>query len=736
MKNNDSAIEQLNESQQQAVLSEQKYNLILAGAGSGKTRVLTNRITHLLQSSITHPSAIFAVTFTNKAASEMKNRVFYQIGNRPPAMWIGTFHSLALRLLRTHSQAAKLNPDFQILDSQDQIRLVKRVIIDLNLNDKIYQPKFVANFINQNKENGKRSKDIKDFGDGNLTEYIKIYQKYEQICLRSGLVDFAEILLLASETLQNNPDLQEHYNQRFSHILIDEFQDTNKIQYNWIKQLAGKNSCVFAVGDDDQSIYGWRGAKIENILNFSHDFVGTKTTRLEQNYRSTSNILNAANSLIVKNTGRMGKNLWTKEGTGELIDLFVGMNELEEAEFVSNCIMEYRNDKDIAYQDIAILYRTNAQSRIFEEFFINRKIPYHIYGGLRFFEREEIKDALGYLRLISNKNEDVSFARIINRPTRGIGQKSLQQIQDYSAQNNLSFYQSLQQMLQDKNSHNFATKAYNSLQAFIIMIDNFTQLANKIPLSDLIRDMLNESSLLDLYLQDKTEKGKSKTDNLKEFVNTGLQIFMFDEEIPDTENQLQLFLNHISLEQGEKNKQKSDCVQMMSLHSAKGLEFPYVFMVGMEENIFPTSRSIDDNKKLEEERRLCYVGITRARLKLHLCLAQTRQLYGKTNYNIASRFIKEISETYVKQAMQSSDYDNCLSDDFSESSSEDAAPVSFDKSNLDYSLGSFVRHRKFGEGVVTEFAGSGAHKRVQVTFGTSVKWLVCQYARLIPETFE
>jgi DNA helicase II / ATP-dependent DNA helicase PcrA len=714
-------LEQLNSSQQDAVISQHKYNLILAGAGSGKTRVLTSRISYLLQQKKTHPLSVFAVTFTNKAAKEMKDRIYAQIGGQPAVMWIGTFHSLALRILRSHWQTANLKQNFQILDSQDQTRMVKRIITDLNLNDKIFQARYATNFINDYKEEGKRAKDIKDSDNISFKEYIKIYQRYEDSCQEAGLVDFGEILLRTLQTLKNNPDILQHYQQRFSHILVDEFQDTNKIQYNWIKQLAGEKNNVFAVGDDDQSIYGWRGAKIENILNFNKDFQGTNTTRLEQNYRSCSNILDAANALISKNTGRMGKNLWTKIGTGEKIDLFVGLNEYEEAEFVVNKIQEYQKNKDFKLEDVAILYRTNVQSRIFEEVLIRYKIPYHIYGGLRFFEREEIKDVLAYLRLIANQNEDIAYSRIINRPARGIGKITQQQIADFAKNNSVSLFVATKKMLLGCN--NFSTKAKNSLVKFTKMIDGFSILSKKIDLVDLFKDVLSESGLLDLYNQDKSEKGKTKTDNLKDFVNTGGDIFIFEEEIPEKSEQLLSFLNHISLEQGEKNNSAEDNIQMMSLHSAKGLEFPIVFMVGMEENIFPTSRSIETHSKLEEERRLCYVGITRAKEKLHLCLADSRQLYGKTNYNLPSRFIKEIPQKYITN--KSID----INANLKEEQIEDE--INLNNKTLPYTFGSRVSHPKFGEGIVTDFAGSGSHKRVQVTFSTSVKWLSMLHAKLI-----
>ncbi|GAB1039023.1 MULTISPECIES: DNA helicase II [Shewanella] len=714
-----SLLDGLNDKQREAVAAPQSSMLVLAGAGSGKTRVLTHRIAWLLQVENQSPYSIMAVTFTNKAAAEMRERVEKIVGNHMGRMWIGTFHGLAHRLLRTHWQDAGLPQNFQILDSDDQLRLLKRILKSLNLDEKQYPPRMVAGYINGKKDEGLRPKHL----DGGLfpmeQKLVQIYQVYQESCDRAGLVDFAEILLRAHELFLNKEHILVHYQDRFRNILVDEFQDTNAIQYAWIRVLAGKSANVMIVGDDDQSIYGWRGAQVENLHKFLQDFPNAETIRLEQNYRSSGNILKASNELIANNPDRLGKQLWTEDVDGEPISVYCAFNEMDEARFIIGRIGDWQ-DKGGSLSDCAILYRSNAQSRVLEEALLHKGLAYRIYGGLRFFERQEIKDAMGYLRLIANRDDDAAFERVVNTPARGIGDRTLDILRTTARQQQLTLWQACVRLLEEKV---LAGRAANAVRSFMDLIVQLRSDTEELPLYRQADIVIQDSGLKAMYEQEKGEKAQARVENLEELV-TAARTFEVPEELVDM-GELNAFLSHAALEAGEGQADAhTDAVQLMTLHSAKGLEFPLVFMAGVEEGLFPSQLSLEEGDRLEEERRLCYVGMTRAMQQLYITYAESRRIYGRENYSRPSRFIKEIPPQYLQEIRLKAQVATPMANNrFSKSQS------SFNDTG--FNVGQRVLHPKFGEGIVTNFEGQGAQARVQVNFDDfGSKWLVVAYAKL------
>ena len=712
--------DELNDAQRDAVAAPAGPILVLAGAGSGKTRVLTCRVAWLVEAMEISPLSILAVTFTNKAAREMRGRIEKILGFPVGGMWMGTFHGLAHRLLRQHWQEAGLTQDFQILDSDDQLRLIKRAMKELALDEEYWPPKEVQWFINDHKEEGRRPGDPQiQSPDPRKRTLLGIYEKYEGLCRRFALVDFAELLLRALELMKSNQVLRERYLERFRHVLVDEFQDTNAIQYEWLKLLVRKSNNLFAVGDDDQSIYGWRGARVENILQFERDFPGTQTFRLEQNYRSTGNILNAANGVITRNNDRLGKELWTEGAEGEPVKVYTAYNETDEARFVIDRISAWVDGGGLR-SEVAVLYRSNAQSRVFEEILLDTGMPYRVYGGLRFFERAEIRDALAYLRLCSSRQNDPAFERVVNTPTRGIGNKTLEQIREYASGNNLPMWAAMEIMLQ---GNHLGGRAHGALSAFRELIEDMSGQFQDQELTARIEIMLALSRLVEYYQKGKGEKGQARVENLQELISAARN---FEHEEEDGLKPMDAFLSHASLEAGEGQAQDwEDCVQLMSLHSAKGLEFPLVFLTGLEEGLFPHQRSIEEPGRLEEERRLCYVGMTRAMQQLYLSHAEVRRLYGRENYTRPSRFLAEIpgeflSEIRVSRATVRHAYQP-----------PPITPGMSDEGDGDVNVGGQVSHPKFGEGVVVHIEGRGEYARVQVNFESAgSKWLVLAYANL------
>jgi DNA helicase-2/ATP-dependent DNA helicase PcrA len=711
-------LDSLNEKQRDAVAAPRSNLLVLAGAGSGKTRVLVHRIAWLLAVENCSPYSIMAVTFTNKAAAEMRHRIDQLVGTSQGGMWIGTFHGLAHRLLRAHHLDANLPQDFQILDADDQLRLLKRIIKALDLDDKQWPARQGMWYINSKKDEGIRPQHIESYGNPVEATWQRIYQAYQEACDRAGLVDFAELLLRSHELWLNKPQILQHYRERFTNLMVDEFQDTNSIQYAWIRMLAGNNNHVMIVGDDDQSIYGWRGAQVENIQRFLQDFPNASTIRLEQNYRSTATILTAANALIANNNGRLGKNLWTDGAQGEPISLYCAFNELDESRFVVNRIKAWQ-DNGGSLNDCAILYRSNAQSRVLEEALLQQAMPYRIYGGQRFFERQEIKDALAYLRLVSNRNDDAAFERVVNTPVRGIGDRTLDVVRQTARDRQLTLWQSTRVLLQERA---LAGRAAASLQRFIELVDALAQETAEMPLHVQCDRVIHNSGLFIMYQQEKGEKGQARIDNLEELV-TATRQFSYQDEDEDL-LPLQAFLSHAALEAGEGQADAyQDAVQLMTLHSAKGLEFGQVFIVGMEEGMFPSQMSLDEGGRLEEERRLAYVGLTRAMQKLTLTYAESRRLYGKEVYHRPSRFVGEIPQACIEEVR--------LRASVSRPANHQRLGTPISSSDSGFSLGQRVRHPKFGEGTIVNLEGSGEHSRLQVAFpGEGIKWLVAAYARL------
>ncbi len=774
-------IDPLNDAQREAVCAPPGHYLVLAGAGSGKTRVLTHRVGWLSQVERVPPWAILAVTFTNKAAGEMRARLEALMPGGIQGLTVGTFHGIAHRLLRRHWQDAGLPETFQILDADDQLRLVKRVVAGLGLDDAKFPPRQASWQINQWKDEGKRPASIEHRDHPVTRSFVQIYQSYEDACRRAGLVDFAELLLRAHELWLKNPAVLAHYQQRWRYLLVDEFQDTNTLQYAWIRVLAGAtgqtpSGQVFVVGDDDQAIYGWRGAKVENVQQFLRDFPGASTIKLEQNYRSTSTILKAANSVIQRNGSRLGKQLWTAGEDGERISLYAAYNEQDEARFVIERIREYIAEHGNA-KDCAILYRSNAQSRNFEEQLIQRELPYRVYGGQRFFERAEIKDALAYLRLSANRHDDAAFERAVNTPTRGIGERTLDALRRRARDGNISMWEA---SLNELVSGELAGRAKNAVRAFLLLIDTLARtfagqaprkgeqgtgnapprvgiepstsnsqsgadrrddaeavdipcpplsVSQLLTLAEQVDHAITHTGLRDFYEKDSRGNAESRVENLDELVNVASRFERTPDDLDAGLSELSAFLSHATLEAGENQGEAwDDCVQLMTLHSAKGLEFPVVFLVGMEEGLFPSQRSVDDEGRLEEERRLAYVGITRARQKLFVCHAESRRMHGTEMLARPSRFLGEMPAELIDEVRPRVQVSRPLYP----GASRHAASASL-LEDLPVKLGQHVSHPSFGEGVVISAEGSGAHTRLQVNFAEAgSKWLVAAYANLTP----
>jgi DNA helicase-2/ATP-dependent DNA helicase PcrA len=724
----------LNDAQRAAVTAPLGPVLVLAGAGSGKTRVLTHRIAWVIQAEGASPHGILAVTFTNKAAGEMRSRVEQLLGIPGSALWIGTFHGIAHRLLRMHWREAGLVQGFQILDSEDQQRLIKKILKAAELDETRWVPRDVKWFINSNKDEGHRPQHLKDGNDPTRRQLIKLYAAYEEACARSGVVDFAELLLRAFELWRDNPALLAHYRMRFRHVLVDEFQDTNAIQYAWMRLLApalapaaaaaaqpggeARGSHPFVVGDDDQSIYRFRGARVANLQQFVRDYPQAKLFRLEQNYRSTGTILEAANGLIGHNAGRLGKKLWTQGARGEPIHLYTAFNERDEAEFVTHRIRE-RVAQGGLRREIAILYRSNAQSRVFEEAFLSARVPYRVYGGLRFFERAEIKDALAYLRLIANRRDDASFERVVNLPTRGLGARSLDLLRAHAKGTGASLWEAAGVLV--GNGEVLGARAATALHGFMVLIERLAGEGAQLALHEQVDLVLKGSGLIEHYKRDNAERGEARVENLDELVSAARGFTPEASDLPP----LEAFLAHAALESGEGQADEwEDCVQMMTLHTAKGLEFPVVFLCGLEEGLFPHQRSSADLDGLEEERRLCYVGMTRAMRSLYLTYAEQRRLHGVDSYGQASRFVREIPAELIEEVRPRVQV------------SRPAVVGRFRPAEPAVGgvrLGGRVRHGKFGDGVILNVEGNGAQARVQVSFERQgTKWLMVQYANLEP----
>ncbi len=716
-------ISPLNDAQRDAVTAPQTPLLVLAGAGSGKTRVLVHRMAWLIQVENLSPFGILAVTFTNKAAGEMRKRTEQLVGIPTGGMWVGTFHGLAHRLLRAHHEEARLPRDFQILDADDQYRIIRRVMKAMDIDEARCPPRPVQWYINARKDEGQRPQHIDPRGDPIGRQHLAIYQAYEDLCQRSGLVDFAELLLRAHELWLHQPQLLAHYQQRFQHILVDEFQDTNQIQYAWLRLLAGKEGRITIVGDDDQSIYGWRGAQVENLTRFQKDFPNTRLIRLEQNYRSTAAILKAANALIAHNADRMGKNLWTDGQEGDAIQLYTAYNEQDEARYVIERIQQWVEHGG-QRSETAILYRSNAQSRVFEERLIQAGIPYRVYGGLRFFERAEIKDALAYLRLCNLRADDASFERVCNQPPRGIGERTLALVRQQAKAENHTLWEAARTLVQ---GNQLTPRARNALRGFLDAIDQMADGIDKLDLAEQVEAVIDASTLKEHYAKEKGEKGEARVENLEELANAARG---YEPQMEGELSPLSDFLAHAALEAGEGQAEAwEDCVQLMTLHSAKGLEFPLVFLAGMEEGLFPHQRSVEEVGRLEEERRLCYVGITRAEQQLVLSCAERRRLHGKESYSVASRFIREIPPELLDEVRPRVQ----VSRPYYSDQSSPHSPSGFSGREVPegFHLGQRVRHGKFGDGVVLNYEGQGSHARVQVNFESAgAKWLVVSYANL------
>ncbi len=725
-------LDSLNDAQRQAVSAPAANQLVLAGAGSGKTRVLVHRIAWLIQVEQVSPYGILSVTFTNKAAREMRGRIEELMGIGTRGMWVGTFHGIAHRLLKAHWQDAKLPQNFQILDSDDQLRLIKRVCQGLNLDDKRWPPRQFQWYINAQKDEGLRPDYIPPSGDPYQQTMVQVYRAYEEACQLGGMVDFGELLLRAHELWLNNPTILRHYQERFPFILVDEFQDTNTIQYAWLRVLAGDQCKVTAVGDDDQSIYGWRGAKIENIRKFEADFLGTETVKLEQNYRSTRNILDAANAVIENNQGRMGKELRTDGDAGDKLSLYAAFNEHDEARFIVERIQDW--EKQGKRRDsIAILYRSNAQSRVLEEALLREAVPYRIYGGQRFYERLEIKNALSYLRLIINRDDDTAFERVINTPARGIGGKTVDNVRLFAREHGCSLWRAAIQMIDNKT---LTARAANAVAGFIQLIESLQQKTADMVLDAQVELVVQQSGLHDFHLAEKGEKGQARIENLQELVNA---CRAFEPDSEEGITPLVAFLDTAALDAGDAQADEfEEAVQLMTLHSAKGLEFPLVFLAGMEENLFPHKMSLEEAGRLEEERRLCYVGITRAMEKLYLTYAENRRLHGNDTYNSVSRFVKEIPDEMLEEVRVKSTISRPVS--FGGSYNKGYQPgykksstpsLSDEGEDTGFYLGQRVNHPVFGKGKVQHFEGDGPSARVQVNFETEgSKWLVLKFAKL------
>ena len=718
-------LDDLNAAQREAVSAPPGHYLVLAGAGSGKTRVLTHRIAWLNEVQGVPAHGILAVTFTNKAAGEMRARADAQLRHGARGMWIGTFHGIAHRLLRLHWNEARLPESFQVLDSDDQLRLVKRVAQQLELDDGRFPPRQIAWWINAQKDEGRRPEHIQP-GDDPWTDALRrAYALYQERCDRAGLVDFAELLLRAHELLRDNPALLGHYRARFRDILVDEFQDTNAIQYAFVRVLAGDSGRVFVVGDDDQAIYGWRGAKVENVQQFLRDFPGAKTIRLEQNYRSSANILNAANAVISHNPDRIGKQLWTDSGEGEAVDVYAAYNEMDEARFVVERIRQWVRDGG-SWREAAVLYRSNAQSRALEEVLLAEQVPYRVYGGMRFFERAEVKDTLAYLRLVANRADDAAFERTVNTPARGIGDRTLDEVRRRARESAVSLWQAASALVSE---NALAARARNAVAGFLSLVEALDAETTDLALKDRVDHVLARSGLREHWSSEARGQldAESRLENLDELVSVASRFSRAElDDDQESMSELVAFLSYAALEAGEGQAQADeDGVQLMTLHSAKGLEFPLVFLAGVEEGVFPSSKSLEESGRLEEERRLAYVGITRARHKLVLTWAESRRIHGMDMYGMPSRFLREIPGHLLNEVRPRVQVARPM-----------AAPPRVAHPVLEtpaLKLGQSVAHASFGRGVVTDYEGSGAHARVQVNFDDAgSKWLVLAFANLQP----
>lgn len=713
----------LNPAQEAAVTSDAQHLLVLAGAGSGKTRVLTTRIAWFCQEHGLSPWSVLAVTFTNKAAAEMRSRLEALLGIPAHNLWIGTFHGLSHRFLRQHWAEAGLPQNFQILDADDQTRLLKRIIRELSLDEEKWPARQAAWFINGQKDEGRRSQHIQHNGDLFLATIARIYQAYEEACERGGMLDFAELLLRSHELWLKNPDLLAHYQRRFRQILVDEFQDTNTVQYAWLRMLAGKEGMLTVVGDDDQSIYGWRGAKIENIREFQRDYPDADIIRLEQNYRSTSTILAAANAVISHNSDRLGKELWTEDKEGLPIKLYTAYNDLDESQFVVREI-EQALSRGMARHEIAVLYRSNAQSRVLEESLIRAQLPYRIHGGQRFFERAEIRNAVAYLRLLANPHDDTAFERVVNLPPRGIGDRSLELLRGLARELGVSLWQTVHRAAGEQL---LPATVISKLSIFTDLLRDLDESTNSVPLYERVDAVIKSSGLWTHHEKEKGEKGQARLENLQELVAAAREFEWDEEEAPSA---LAAFLDHAALEAGEAQAGEfEDAVQLMTLHSAKGLEFPLVFLVGMEDGLFPHEMALQEGN-LEEERRLCYVGITRAMKELVLTHAEIRRMYGDEKSNAPSRFLREIPGQLLQPVRA-----GVVRTGFSfPSAAIKTSPAKLggnEEGVGGFSLGQAVRHPRFGEGTILKFEGNGPNARIQVNFrDAGSKWLVAQYARL------
>lgn len=739
MENRQSLLDDLNTEQKDAVTTDNQYTIVLAGAGSGKTRVLVHRIAWLCIEKHYSPHSIFAVTFTNKAAAEMQERIQHLIGEGYfNGMWVGTFHGLTHRLLRMFSQQAKLPSNFQLIDTEDQIRLIKRIFRELKIDEKQWSAKECASFISNQKEKGLRAKDLIP-EDPKQIMWQTIYNDYQAICDRVGYVDFSELILRAYELLCSDKDVLSYCQHRFSNILIDEFQDTNHIQYSLVKKLAGTTANVMIVGDDDQSIYSWRGANADNLQLFIHDFPETEIIRLEQNYRSTSTILDAANQLIAKNQNRLGKNLWTDRNEGEKISLYVGFNDIDEARFVIGQIKKY-HDAGEKYSSCAILYRNNVQSRLFEDTLLQAGLPYQIYGSIRFYERQEVKLALAYLRLLHDHDNDMAFEATVNTPTRGIGNVTLDKIRLTAKQNNISLWNACLMLIQ---MNGLTERQRSGVSRFLELMGSIYDEVAQMPFYQQLDILIKSSGIQQMYEQEPGIKGQSRLENLEELVSAAEQFYrnnentvIEDSETGQTLTVLESFLAYTSLESRDVLKEQ-DSVQLMTLHAAKGLEFDNVFIVGLEEGLFPAQRSALEIDRMEEERRLAYVGITRARKHLTLSLCELRRLYGREERNLPSRFLAELPVDRLNEisyrgffAPPEGKLDN-LSQEKQFQQNRRQSYLDKSRESDGYTLGRKVKHHRFGEGTIINLDGEGDHRRVQIAFvNEGIKWLVIKLANL------
>ena len=713
-------LNELNDRQRDAVTSEAPSLLVLAGAGSGKTRVLVHRVAWIVEAMQSNPNSVMAVTFTNKAANEMKSRIQELLQSPLADLWCGTFHGLAHRTLKRFYKEANLISTFTVLDAEDQLRVIKRICKDNNLEESSWPAKQIQWQINSWKDAGKRPKNVDDSKDFYAETVKKIYSQYDEVCKKDSLVDFAELLLKSYELLKTNKKVRDFFHRRFRHILIDEFQDTNVIQYAWLNEVASKEASITAVGDDDQSIYGWRGAKVGHLEDFKTKHKQNATIRLEQNYRSTSIILNAANALIENNQARLGKNLWTESNEGEQITLYQAFNEQDEARFVAEIIKSWMDGGEL-FSDSAVIYRSNAQSRAIEEALLRANIPYRIYGGLRFYDRLEIKNAISYLRIIFNPHDNPAFERSVANPTRGVGAKTLAKIRSLANKHNISYIQASSKMI-DENL--ISGRGANGLKKFLQIILGLCGKIDDISLSEIVGSILEQSGLIQFHEKEPGEKGKTRKENLEELLSAAKNFEMSFSDDKTNREITEQFLSNVSLDAGDRQADEfDDAVQLMTLHSAKGLEFPLVFMTGLEETLFPHGRSMESPDQLEEERRLCYVGITRAMKKLYLTYAESRRLHGNDIFNPPSRFIKEIPSECIMEIRPKASVTMPYS-------RNESKPMDFED-QIGIALGQKVQHPKFGQGIVLNYEGAGESARVQVNFESAgTKWLVLSFANL------